>query len=200
MTPERAPATDREPAAAGSSPDLEPIEPGDPEAWDPPAAPAARGRRWVRVTLGLAGAVLLVAGFLAGIEVEKHTGSPAAVAATASGGAAAGRTGAVAGGFAGAPGGGGLVAGTVKVIDGSTLYVTEPSGNTVAVTTTGARISITSTGALSAVRPGQTVVVRGTTAKNGSVAASSVQVGATSTFGGGGGGFFGGGGGGGAGG
>ena len=168
---------------------------GGTDEWDnplPPPPPSHPGRR--RITAGLGAAVLLVAGFLVGIQVEKRSVTPAAAATTSTGGAG---TPAAAGRFARGAGGGagGVIAGTIKVIDGSTLYVTELSGNTVAVRTQGATISITSTGGISQVHPGQSVVVRGTTARNGSVSARSVSVGLTSLFGGGGGGFGAGGGG-----
>ena len=73
---------------------------------------------------------------------------------------------------------------------GSTLYVTDASGNTVKITTSAAStVSKTVTTNLQAVRPGDTVVVRGTQQKNGSITAQSISVGTAGAagFGGGGG-------------
>ncbi len=158
---------------------------GADDDWDRPLPPVARPgqRRLRRVTAGLAGLLLLIAGFIVGIQVEKRSATPTAAAATLTptGASATGRGGRFAGGF----GGGGVVVGTIKVIDGSTLYVTEASGNTVAVKTAGAAISITNAGGLAQVHPGQTVLVRGTAATNGSISARSVSVGVTGLFGGG---------------
>ncbi|HVA22302.1 MAG TPA: hypothetical protein VNN74_09440 [Candidatus Micrarchaeia archaeon] len=182
VTHESIPTLD-DPTGAGA-----PVLPADRAdgAWDPPQPPAARpgGRRMRRVTGVLAAAVLLVAGFVAGIQVEKRSGVTPAPTTAAGGAATGGAAGIPRGGALG--GRGGAVVGTIKGIDGSTLYVTEASGNTVAVRTVGSTITITSTGTLTKVHPGQTVLVRGTTAKNGSVSARSVAVGITGLFGGGG--------------
>jgi len=66
--------------------------------------------------------------------------------------------------------------GTVTEVQGSTLYVTNSSGNLVEVkltpSTTVTRDAKTT---LSALAPGDTVVVEGTKAKNGTVSASSVS-------------------------
>jgi hypothetical protein len=63
----------------------------------------------------------------------------------------------------------------VTTIEGSTLYVTTSSGSLVKVilgkSTTYTRDAKST---VSAIQPGDTVVVQGTTAKNGTVAATSV--------------------------
>ena len=81
----------------------------------------------------------------------------------------------------------------MTLIKGTTLYVTDTSGNTVKVTTSAAS-TVTKTVAtnVKSIRPGQTVVVRGTQQKNGNITAESITIGGT---GGGFGGFGGGGGG-----
>ncbi len=76
------------------------------------------------------------------------------------------------------------------MIKGSTLYVTDSSGNTVKVTMSPAS-TVTKTVSSNAkgILPGDTVVVRGTQQKNGSIAAQTISVGsagAASAFGGGG--------------
>ena len=75
---------------------------------------------------------------------------------------------------------GGTTFGTVSVIKGTTLYVTDSSGNTVKVTTSpSSRVTKTTTAtiALSGVQPGDTVVVRGTQQKNGNLAADTITLG-----------------------
>jgi Domain of unknown function (DUF5666) len=77
--------------------------------------------------------------------------------------------------------------GTVTAIQGSTVYVTNSAGNlvkvTIAATTTFTRDAKATAASL---QPGDTVVVEGSTAKNGVVTASSVaatQAGVTAGFG-----------------
>ena len=90
-------------------------------------------------------------------------------------------------GFAGFGGFGASTAaatGTISVVDGNTLYVLTATGSLVKVTL-GPSTTITRNADSSAIdlRPGDTVVVQGTTAANGDVAATSVaatQAGVTS--------------------
>jgi hypothetical protein len=90
------------------------------------------------------------------------------------GGGSSGATGFGGGGFGGA---GDTTLGQVTVIKGSTLYVTDFNGNTVKVTTSAqSRVSKTVTSSLKNIHPGDSVVVRGTTGKNGTLAASSISV------------------------
>ena len=135
--------------------------------------------------------VLLIAGggIWGGAALQRSQGSSTGTSSFAS--AFASRL-AAPGGTSGARGfGGGSTAaatGTVTEVKGSTLYVTNASGNLVEVTllpsTTVTRNAKTT---LSGLTPGDTVVVQGTTAKNGTVSASSVAAtaqGVTSGFGG----------------
>jgi hypothetical protein len=93
------------------------------------------------------------------------------------------------GGFGGSSGGG--TTGTVKVVDGNDVYITDTDGNLEKVSTDStSSISITSAGKVTDLKPGQSVVVRGTTNDDGTISATSISQGA-SGFGGGG---FGGGG------
>lgn len=70
----------------------------------------------------------------------------------------------------------GATTGTVTVIDGSTLYITNAAGNIVKVTLTpSTTITRDAKAAAADLRPGDTVVIEGVTAKNGTVAASSVS-------------------------
>jgi len=160
-------------------------------------------RRLPMLTAVLAVALLAAGAFIVGAEVQKHwgassSGSGAGASSFASRFGGAGRTGTTTGtttgsgstraGAFGALAGGGATIGTVSVIKGSTLYVTDTSGNTVKVVTSpGSTVSKTVTTNVKAIRPGDTVVVRGTTGKNGNVTAQSITLGsggAGSLFGG----------------
>ena len=78
--------------------------------------------------------------------------------------------------------------GTVTEVKGTTLYVTNASGNLVEVTLTpSTTVTRNAKTSLSGLAPGDTVVVQGTTAKNGTVTAASVAAtaqGVTAGFGG----------------
>lgn len=153
------------------------------------AAPPRRKLPWL--TLALCGGVIAALSFAGGALVEKNS-APAASARTGgnpfagfsrSGGAAGGGTGGLGGGATGA---GGATTGTVKLVDGSTVYLTDSSGNVVKVTTgASTKVDVTKTGKLSDLQPGQTVTVRGSTDTSGNLAATTVTEGG-STFGGGG--------------
>jgi hypothetical protein len=153
------------------------------------AAPPRRKLPWL--TLLLAGGLVAGAGFIGGVLVEKsqgHTSSGTAgrnfstsgrTGAGGAGGFGGGGFGGGAGGFGGGAAGGGTTVGTVKLVDGSTIYVTDTSGNIVKVTTGGStKVSIAQSGKVGQLKPGATVTVRGTANANGDVAASTVtQVG-----------------------
>ncbi|MET9361260.1 DUF5666 domain-containing protein [Streptomyces sp. NPDC006632] len=80
---------------------------------------------------------------------------------------------------------GGLTIGTVKLVDGSTLYVTDAQGNVVKVTTAGStQVTESKSGKVSDLQPGQTVTVRGSQNASGDVAATTVTQGGASGFGG----------------
>jgi hypothetical protein len=147
-----------------------------------------RSFHWPTVVLVLA--LVATAGFLAGVQVQKRQGgSTTSVAAGAQGGTRTGtQNGRTGGAGANAAGGAGATVGQVKVIDGTTMYVLDRDGNTVRVSTSpSARVSKTVDGTMLDVRPGDTVIVQGTKAADGSVDASSVTLGGAGIFGGGGG-------------
>lgn len=152
-------------------------------------------------TLYLAAGILLVAGFLGGVQAQKWSsdgsGSPGAGPAAA-GGYGGGRA---AGGYGGMPGGGppggmpggtgpggftggrggaagDITTGTVVKITGSTLYLRTTSGDTVKVATSGTtQVRITEEGTLKDLTSGATVIVRGTKAKDGTVTATTLNKG-----------------------
>lgn len=151
-----------------------------------------RRKRLPAVTAALALAVAIAVGIVGGIEIQKHWGS----SSSSSSGSASSVASAFAsrfgrgsgsggfGGFGSGGAGGGATVGTVTLIKGSTLYVTESSGNTILVhTSAGSRVTKTVTGTIQTVHPGDTVTVVGTQAANGSVTASSIAVGSAASNG-----------------
>ncbi len=148
------------------------------------------------LSLILVGAVIAAGAFYGGVMEEKHqvsgttVSSAAARRTTTSTTTAAGRTGTTtgagaAGAGAGAAGAGaagagaagpGATLGTVKLVDGNNVYVQDATGTITKVATTGqSTISITSTGTVASIKPGDTVVVTGTTGADGTVTASAVR-------------------------
>jgi hypothetical protein len=150
---------------------------------DAELAAAASRRWWNRWTIVLAVALLLVGGFVAGIEVQKAYGETPAAAGPGGGQRGAGGfafpTAYPGGGARGdAPGaqGGGQAAttGTVRLIDGTTVYVETASGELVTVRTNG-ETAVSVPGALKDLKAGDKVTVEGGAADaEGSVTASSV--------------------------
>jgi hypothetical protein len=168
---------------------------------------------------GTTGVLLLLlfaaAGFWGGSALQKHhdksSGSTAAAAAASRFAAIAGRGGTgtstggrTSGGAAGGAGtggtGGGFVrngtVGIVTTVEGPIVYVTDSSGNLVKVTTNpSSTVTKTVSGTVGDLQPGQTVVVQGSKAADGSTTARSITIapagsgfGAGGRFGGGGGG------------
>jgi hypothetical protein len=174
----------------------------DPFADDLSEQLAARAPRryYTKATVVLAGLVLLAGGFFAGAQVEKNYGTPVGGSSgrTANGSnlAGAGGAGGFGGGFAGrggqngagqngagATGGatptGGAAAntttGTVKLVDGTTVYIQTPDGSVVTVKTNGSTsVQVAQNGALSDLTPGAQVTVEGATGSDGTVTATKV--------------------------
>jgi hypothetical protein len=123
----------------------------------------------------------------AGATGAAGTGTGAGTGAAGTGAAATGAAGTGAAGT-GAVGGAANIVGTVTVVDGTTLYVTDATGDTVKVTTnTGTTVTKTDTGTVSNLAPGETVVIRGVQSSAGVYAAQTVSEGsAASAFTGGG--------------
>jgi hypothetical protein len=165
---------------------------GDSEDRHPQVDEELPRRRRARIltpfTVMLMFIVFAAAGFVAGALVEKHqTKSATIVGAAATGGfgPAASTSGATgASGANGAPsrlgglfgGGSAGTIGTVTDIKGRTLYVTTTAGTMVEVLTTStSKITKTESVGKSTIRPGDSVVVSGITATNGTVTASTVS-------------------------
>jgi hypothetical protein len=144
------------------------------------------------VTLILAAIVVASAGFLGGALVGKHYGSSgsgnlaaafrglAAARATAS--ASPGASGGTRSGFPGSAGGGGgfgggnATVGTIKLIDGSTVYVQTTAGDIVQVkTSSGTKVTVSETVPVKDLQPGETVIVEGSKNASGGVSATSIS-------------------------
>ncbi|MFH9349403.1 hypothetical protein [Kitasatospora sp. NPDC017646] len=167
------------------------------------AAPPRRKLPWL--SLVLAGGVIATGAFAGGVWYEQGNGtssgkssSPrAAAAASAGGGYGGGQNAGRRGGQGQGPGQGGAQAsftrGTVKAVDGNTVYLTDANGNTVKVTTADStKVQLNKDGKVSDLQPGQSVTVVGTPDSSGGYSASQLVEG--SAAGGFGGGGFGGGG------
>jgi len=175
--------TDEATLAGELAPPGPPPLPEEDDEW--PTRGPARGIRLAVPVAGLIAVLLVAGGFWGGAAVEKsHMGSSAASAGGAGAGLASRFRAAFANGGAGTTGAGGgasfggsgaAATGTISVVDGKTLYVSGPGGSLTKVTlgpsTTITRNAKTSPTGL---RPGDTVVVEGSTAKNGTITATSV--------------------------
>jgi hypothetical protein len=165
---------------------------------------AAAPKPWRnRATLVLGALVLIVGGFIGGVQVEKHYGKTT----TAANARAALSQFANARGGAGGTGGFGRSAGTegagtggattsaapstasgdtsaqtntgkITLVDGSTIYVTLASGDVLTVKTTSTtKVSVGSVTNVSGLKAGQSVTVTGPTDSSGNVTATSINAG-----------------------
>jgi hypothetical protein len=159
-------------------------------AEDPEELPRRPRRRILSpAPLALLGVLLVAAGFIAGVLVEKGQGS-----SSSSGGSAglASRLSALRGGTPGSGSGAtpGVpssnsgfsrpTVGTVAYLSGSTLYVTNSEGNTVKINTSaGTGVTKTVKSTVSAIHPGEPVTVTGVGGAGGAVSAESISVGSS---------------------
>jgi hypothetical protein len=145
---------------------------------------AAAPRKLVnRATVGLAGLVLALGGFIAGAQVQKNTGTSNAAATTGNRGAFPGG-GAFPTAFAqnGGEGGGGgqnrsgsATTGTVKLVDGTTVYVQTANGDVITVRTSASTaVELAQKAKLSDLKAGAQVTVEGATGTDGVVTATKV--------------------------
>lgn len=164
---------------------------------EPDEMPTRASRRVVTAwTMVFAALVIAGAGFVAGIQMEKHnepaaTGLPSGLAAFANArngalngagafanrGANAGATGA--NGATGAPAQAPASSGTtgqIKLVDGSNIYITTSDGSTVKISTTPAsKVTKASPGALTDLKAGDTITVQGAAGSDGTIAATSIS-------------------------
>jgi hypothetical protein len=155
------------------------VDPFDDDLADQLAAMAPR-RMTSRTTLALGGLVLVVAGFIGGVLVQRGA-APATPAGAVNGGqgfGGAGLGGANGAGQGGAGTGTGARAaatGTIKLVDGSTIYLTTSTGEIVTVkTSTGTTVRLEQAGSVKELPAGATVTVTGTTDAEGIVTATQV--------------------------
>jgi hypothetical protein len=156
-------------------------------------------RRPPSITVLLGAAVLIVGGFIAGAQADRHWGrssGPSALfpQAAGRGGQSGGGGGFGAGAFgqngaqngSGAAGGGaqgrgsasaagGGTSGTVKLVDGSTIYVQTANGIVRVKTTGSTKVTVAKKSTAKALKAGSPVVVQGTPGQDGTVTATSVQ-------------------------
>ncbi|MQS13112.1 hypothetical protein F7Q99_12665 [Streptomyces kaniharaensis] len=173
------------------------------------AAPPRRPLPWL--SLALAAGVIGTSAFAGGVWYQQNHGPSGSPRAAASGGqqrpgAAGGGYGQGAGGAGGygqngsrrGQGGGqgqggqgqggqpGFTRGTVKAVDGTTVYLTDANGNTVKVTTGDAtKVQLNKEGKVTDLQPGQSVTVVGTPDANGGYTANQLVEGVATAFGGG---------------
>ncbi|MFD5462074.1 hypothetical protein ACFWIQ_04475 [Kitasatospora sp. NPDC127059] len=178
------------------------------------AAPPRRKLPWL--SLVLAGGVIATGAFAGGVWYQQGQGgtgggkssaprAASAAAPAAGGGYGQGGYGQGGGGRRGGQGGqgqggqgqggqgqggaqGGFTRGTVKAVDGTTVYLTDASGNTVKVTTgDSTKVQLNKEGKVADLQPGQSVTVVGTPDSSGGYAASQLVEGAAGAggFGGG---------------
>jgi len=138
-----------------------------------------------RLTLVLAGGLLIVVGFVGGSLSQKQWGGGSSTS-TNPFAAAGARTGASAfpgGGASGAPGGFGgqatsaasSITGTVKLVDGTTVYIVTSDGRVITVKTSGSTsVQVAEKGSLSDLTAGSTVTISGQTGTDGTVTASTI--------------------------
>ena len=144
------------------------------------------------LTLILAAIVVASAGFLGGALVGKHYGSSgssnlaaafrglaaarAGASSSASAGTGTGSRSGFPGGAGGAFGGGNATIGTIKLIDGATVYVQTTAGDVVQVaTSSGTKVTVSSTVPVKDLKPGETVIVEGSKNSSGAIAATSIS-------------------------
>ena len=171
------------------------------DADEEPLPKRPRRRLVTPISAALAGALVGALGFIGGVEVQKGqddggsgtNGSPAAFASAGAGNRGGFRRGAGGAGGGGPQFGGGgqgggqsnATVGSVANKKGSTLYVKDSDGNLVRVKTTShSKINRTASTSAGAIHPGDTVIVQGSTSKNGTVTATQINATAAGATGG----------------
>jgi hypothetical protein len=138
------------------------------------------------VTLLLGATALIAVGFFGGALTGKHFGSSPGNSGRFSGLSGLGGNGRAGGlpglgsGTGSTPGTGsspsGGTAGTVKLIDGKTVYLQTSSGGIITVTVSPAtKVTISTPGQLRNLHAGDTVTVQGSTSASGTIAATSIE-------------------------
>jgi hypothetical protein len=159
----------------------------NPEVEEDELPPRPRNRLLRPLPIALIVVMIAAAGFLGGVLVQKGSGESSAAGGLGAGGGlpaflaekagegSGSEAGSGRGAALGGAGAGSAVSGTVSSVDGSTIYVKDSAGNTVAVKAEdGSTISRDSNVGVKKIHPGDSVVVQGS--KQGStVKASSIS-------------------------
>jgi Cu/Ag efflux protein CusF len=132
-----------------------------------------------RATLALVGLVVLVSGFVGGILVQKSYGQAAPAAAGSNvpanlpaGGAFQGQGGQGRGNQSASAS---ATTGTVKLVDGTTVYLTLANGDIATVKTSNSTaVAVQQAAALKDLKVGQSVTVQGTAGTDGIITATTV--------------------------
>jgi hypothetical protein len=161
-----------------------PGPPYDDDDMEPAFRPRPRKRAHA-LTFILAALVVAAAGYVVGVQVQKHddknsSSSASSVAqrfrnAASASGAATGGSGT--GGSRGGGAFGNRTGGTVKLVDGNNVYITDVNGNTVKIATNaGTQMSKSVAATIKDVAPGATITVTGTQNADGSITATSLSI------------------------
>jgi hypothetical protein len=149
-------------------------------------AKAPRARRLPGLTTLLCAGVVLAAGFVIGVQTDRHSGQQGSNAAQAAprmpgGGMAGGlRGGGMPGQAGGGQGQGGATTGTVQKIVGKTIYVQTANGVVQVKVTGTTKVRALRSGSAKDLKSGTSVVVQGAQANDGTVTATSVSQGTSS--------------------
>lgn len=173
------------PTEPGGSHELPSQTMADDDEW--PVRGPRRGIRMSVPTVVLFGLLIAAGGIWGGAALQRSHGTSSSSSASSLASLFRGRATTGGGGlFSGAAAAGGATTGTVTEVSGTTLYVTNSSGDLVKVTVgPSATVNRNAKSSLGSLQVGDTVVVEGTKASNGSVTATSVSAtaaGVTSGF------------------
>jgi hypothetical protein len=142
-----------------------------------------RRRTITPITRGLLAVVVAGGAFLGGVLVEKSQAKTSSTSALPSGVPAniaalfGGRTSTtVAGSGSGSTTTATQTFGTVKLVDGKYVYVSDPQGNVVRVATNATtKITVSQAAAVSKLKPSTSVIVQGTRGADGTISATSIS-------------------------
>ncbi len=142
-----------------------------------------RRRTITPLTRSLLAVIVAGGAFFGGVLVEKSQAKSTSASALPAGVPAniaalfGGRTSTtVAGSGSGAATGATQTFGTIKLVDGKNVYVSDAQGNVVRVTTNGAtKITVSQSAAVSKLEPSTSVIVTGTAGSDGTITATSIS-------------------------
>jgi hypothetical protein len=173
--------TTQPPNAPAPNDDLVPV---DDIVADPALVTELRRRRAITpITRALLAVVIAGGAFLGGVLVQKSqtkgtaasalpAGLPADIAARFGGGTPT----TVAGAGNGTTGGATSTSGTIKLVDGKNVYVSDAQGNVVKVATNGStKVTVNQDATVAKLKPSNSVIVQGTRGSDGTITATSIS-------------------------